>query len=259
MSLASGLATQARVIHAVVLRETRTRFGQHRLGYLWALAEPIVWLFTFYGMFVAMGREGSAGMPLITFLATGILTYHLFSKTADQGAAAISGNKALLYYPQVQTLDLIVARSALEAVTYTVVFVLIVGAHGWVADTWTIESTLVTAWGFVLASLLGMTLGLFFCALGVVWPTMERIRGPLMRPLFWMSGLFFTANGLPSTVRDVFMVNPVLHCVEIVRDGWFTGYTAHHADATYVLVWVLGLAFTGLTLERAVRRRVQLT
>lgn len=259
MSVASGFATQARVIHAVVLRETRTRFGQHRLGYLWALAEPVVWLLTFYGIYSVLGRQGPIGMPLITFLATGILTYQLFRKTADQGAAAISGNKALLYYPQVQTLDLVVARTALEAVTYTVVFVLIVGVHAMATDAWTIHSALMTAWGFLLASLLGMTMGLFLCALGVLWPTVDRVRGPLMRPLFWVSGLFFTANSLPTQARDVLLYNPVLHCVEIVRDGWFTAYSARHADATYVLVWILGLAFVGLTMERVVRRRVQLT
>jgi capsular polysaccharide transport system permease protein len=259
MSLASGAATQARVVHALVLRETRTRFGQHRLGYLWALAEPIVWIATFYGVFVLAGRTGTEGMALIPFLATGIVTYQLFAKTSDQGAAAISGNKALLYYPQVQTLDLVVARTALEAVTYTVVFVVIVGLDALVAGGVRVDSLLTTAWGLLLASLLGMTLGLMFCALSVVWPTIDRLRGPLLRPLFWISGLFFTANSLPSTARDVLLYNPVFHCVEIVRDGWFPSYTAHYADGRYVLLWVLGFAFSGLTLERVVRRRVQVT
>jgi capsular polysaccharide transport system permease protein len=258
-SLASGAATQARVVHALVLRETRTRFGQHRLGYLWALAEPIIWIASFYGIFAMAGRPSPAGMALIPFLATGIVTFQLFSKTSDQGANAISGNQALLYYPQVQTLDLVLARTALEAVTYALVFVLIVGLYGLASGGVQVDSLLTTAWGLILASLLGMTLGLLFCSLSVVWPTIDRLRGPLLRPLFWISGLFFTANGLPSKVREVLLYNPVFHCVEIVRDGWFTSYTAHHADGRYVLLWVLGFAFVGLTLERVVRRRVQVT
>jgi capsular polysaccharide transport system permease protein len=31
-----------RVIHALIIRETRTRFGDSRLGYGWALIEPVL-------------------------------------------------------------------------------------------------------------------------------------------------------------------------------------------------------------------------
>ena len=40
--LLRGLWLSAEVVHALVLRETRTRFGGHKLGYAWALLEPIL-------------------------------------------------------------------------------------------------------------------------------------------------------------------------------------------------------------------------
>ncbi|MFW6031112.1 MAG: ABC transporter permease [Myxococcota bacterium] len=259
MSLRNGAIAQLRVINAMALRETRTRFGQHRLGYVWALVEPLTFIAMFAGMYAIVGRTPPGGMGIIPFLTTGILTYQFFAKTADQGAAAIDANRALLYYPQVQTLDLILARTALEAATYGVAFALIMGSHAlWVGQL-TIDSALTVLWAFLLASMLGMSLGLLLCGLGVVSKTVDRIRGPLMRPLFWTSGLFYTANGLPSGARDILLYNPVLHCVEVARAGWFPSYEAHHANPTYVLVWILGFAFFGLTLERTVRRKVQLT
>lgn len=36
------LRNQCRVVHALIIRETRTRFGESRLGYGWALLEPIL-------------------------------------------------------------------------------------------------------------------------------------------------------------------------------------------------------------------------
>ena len=36
------LRTQCRVIQALIVRETRTRFGDAKLGYGWALLEPIL-------------------------------------------------------------------------------------------------------------------------------------------------------------------------------------------------------------------------
>lgn len=259
MSVLEGVATQVRVVHALVLRETKTRFGTHRLGYLWALLEPSFWIITFYALYQLGGRHAPAGMPTIPFLAVGILSYELFSKTADRGSLAVSANRALLFYPHVQTLDLVLARTVLEAATYAVTFAVIVGAHALIVQELVVDSLLSTLWGMALASLLGASLGLLLCALSVLSPTVERMKGPLMRPLFWTSGLFFTAESLPSRIRDVLLWNPVLHCVEIVRDGWFPQYHAHHANATYVLYWIVGLAFAGLTLERAVRRRVEVT
>jgi len=259
MTYVNGALAQFRVIHALALRETKTRFGQHRAGYVWALLEPIFWIGTFYALFALAGREGPAGMDLVPFLATGIVTYQIFSVTTDKVSQAINGNKALLFYPQVQPLDLVFARTILEAATFVIVFALIVGANALAAQTLEVGSVLRVLWGMTLASLLGMTLGLVFCALNVVSQTADRVRGPMMRPLFWVSGLFFTANSLPSQVREVLLWNPVFHCTEIVRDGWFPPYHAIHASSAYVLVWVVGLAFAGLTLERVVRRRVQVT
>ncbi len=74
-----------------------------------------------------------------------------------------------------------------------------------------------------------------------------------------MSGLFFTADSLPKEARDILLYNPILHCVELIRSGFFSGYDARHVDAGYVTAWILGLFFFGLTLERKVRHKVQLS
>jgi capsular polysaccharide transport system permease protein len=113
--------------------------------------------------------------------------------------------------------------------------------------------------GFALASGLGSSLGLIFMGLSQLAPFTERTRGPMLRPFFWVSGIFFTANHLSGTFRDVALMNPVLHAIEYVRDGWFVDYTAHHANPYYPLVWILGLTFFGMSLERVVRRRIELT
>ena len=254
-----GVLAQLRVIHALALRETKTRFGQHRAGYLWALLEPLFWIGTFWGLYTLVGRDSMAGMPFVPFLATGIVTYLLFSATLEKVAQAISANKALLFYPQVHTLDLVFARAVLELATYVVLFAIIMGGYGLLLQSIEFENLLRVLWGLILAAMVGMTAGLVVCGLTVLSATVERVRGPLMRPMFWISGLFFTAESLPTDVREAMLWNPVLHCVEIVRDGWFPSYHGVHASSAYVLYWIVGLAFVGLTLERAVRRRIQVT
>lgn len=257
--LARGALNQLRVIHALALRETRTRFGAHQLGYLWALLEPVFWILTFYGMFSLVGRTMPGGMQIVPFLTTGIITYELVMKTSDRASLSIDANRALLFYPQVHTLDLVLARSGLEIATFVTVFVVIIAGHALFVGELAIGDVLHTMMGMALAGALGLALGTVLCGLSILSKSVERVKGPLTRPLFWVSGLFFTAESLPSSVRELFLWNPILHCVEIVRDGWFAEYDARHADAGYVLVWIIVLLFAGLTLERAVRRRIQPT
>lgn len=256
-SLAAGALTQLRVIHAIALRETRTRFGSNQLGYLWALLEPVLWILTFYGLFRIVGRSAPDGTDIIYFLATGIVPYELVMKTSDRASLSIDANRALLFYPQVHTIDLILARGALEIATYFTVFVAIVGGQAAATGELEIEDVLQLVFGLGLSGLLGLTLGTVLCALSTLSRFVDRIKGPLFRPLFWVSGLFFTAEALPSRIREILMWNPILHCVEIVRDGFFVSYDSRHASAGYVLAWVIGLSFAGLTLERVVRRHIQ--
>ncbi len=259
MSLRQGLASQAEVVHAIILRETRTRFGAHQLGYLWALLEPALFILTFYILFNIGGRRTPFGMDMFGFLATGVVPFLLFNNSVGQVSASIVGNRALLFYPHVQTLDLAIARSLLELGTFGAVFLVLMGGSALTSQHLEVADPLLILWGFVLASALGTTIGLIFCTLAQFSSVVTRAQGPLMRPFFWVSGVFFAAEGLPEHIREPFMLNPVLHVTEFVRAGWYPNYSSPHTSSWYVLSWIVALAFVGLSLERVVRRRIELT
>jgi capsular polysaccharide transport system permease protein len=258
-SFGRGLARQTQVVHALVLRETRTRFGAQQLGYLWALLEPLSLIITFYVVFTVANRRMPPGMDTMSFVATGVVPYSLFANSLNRVSQSIAGNKALLFYPQVRPIDLVFARWALEAATYVAVFIVLMTGHSLYRQTFSIDSTLTTVAGFAFASLLGTTAGLVFCTLAEFSNAVDRIRGPLIRPLFWISGVFFSAGELPPEARKVLLYNPILHATEMVRSGWYVGYESPYVDVPYVLMWILVLAFAGLSLERMVRRRIELS
>jgi capsular polysaccharide transport system permease protein len=259
MAFVRGLVVQSEVVHAIILRETRTRFGKSRFGYMWALVDPVVIILTFFGFFSLLKRSAPLGMDIFSFMATGLIPYRLFASCAHQVGESINGNRALLYYPRVLPLDLAIARGLFELTTYSVVFLGLMGCHALYFQELAVESPLHVIAGLVLASLLGTTVGLVFCSLGVLSNSVDRARDPLLRPMFWVSGVFFTVATLPIEVQGLALLNPIIHCVELVRAGWFHSYGAEHVDLSYLLQWILGLALVGLILERAVRRRIQLT
>ena len=77
------LQTQLRVIHALIIRETRTRFGDSKLGYGWALLEPILHILMLSLVFAVMMRgRPPIGDEFFIFYYTGIIPYHLFVHTS---------------------------------------------------------------------------------------------------------------------------------------------------------------------------------
>jgi capsular polysaccharide transport system permease protein len=247
------------VVYALILRETRTRFGTHRLGYIWALAEPVVFIATFAAMYLVIGRLVPWGLDVIPFLTTGFVPFGLFRESANRSLSAIGANRGLLFYPQVRPLDLVLARVILEFATQVVVFVLIMSAlcvYNWATPKIDLLKLLV---GLLLSFGLGASLGLIMCGLSVFSPTVERLLGPLLRPVFWASGLFYAPSMLPPSARDLLLYNPMVHAIELVRVGWFENYAPAEVNVTYPLAWISVLLATGLGLERIARRRVQLT
>ena len=253
------ILVQIQVIHALILRETRTRFGQNRLGYLWAILEPLLFIATFALVFRVIGRTAPERMPVVPFLATGFMPYLLFRETSGRGLHAIEANRGLLFYPQVRPLDLVLARVLLEIVTNFITFAIIVAVYCTYTGQFEISNPLQVVIGLGLAAGIGATLGLILCAASVFSTLVDRLHGPLIRPLFWFSGLMYPTSHLSLSYRNVLGYNPIVHAVELTRAGYFNGYRAEHVGIAYPLMWITTLAFIGLTLERAARRHLVLS
>jgi capsular polysaccharide transport system permease protein len=68
-----------RVIYALILRETRTRLADSKLGYGWALIEPVLHIVVLSLVFAVMMRgRPPIGDKFFIFYYTGIIPYHLF-------------------------------------------------------------------------------------------------------------------------------------------------------------------------------------
>lgn len=254
-----GSLTQLQVVHALLLRETKTRFGANQMGYLWAILEPSMWIVMFALIYSAFGRLAPPGMSMIAFLTTGIVPFSLFRDTASRCLSAIEANKGLLFYPQVRPLDLVFARAVLEAATHLVVMALFLGGVAAYEGVLRVADWLETLAGLALASGLGASLGLLCCGLSVFSPSVERLFPSLIRPLFWISAIFHPVESLPKAFRDVLLLNPLVHAVELTRDGWFPAYRLLHVEPWYPAGWILVMLFFGLSLERIARRRLEIS
>ena len=248
---------QARVIHALVLREVNVKFARHRLGYLWAFVEPVAFIAAFSLILSVGGKSLPAGMPAVPFLITGIIPFFLFRDVATATLRGVSANKALLVYPQVTAFDVMIARFVLETTTAIVIFVVLLGALMGLGVEVRIERP-VEAFGWLIAmGLAGFGFGAACGALEPLFPAVERIvPAVVLRPLFWISGLFFTSGMLPPDVRDLALINPLLHMIELLRSAFFHEFENQHASYPYAVFSLLAALFLAALLHRALRRQI---
>jgi ABC-type polysaccharide/polyol phosphate export permease/Flp pilus assembly protein TadD len=256
-SFFEALRTQGRVIHALIIRETRTRFGDSRLGYGWALLEPILHILMLSLVFAVMMRgQPPIGSEFFIFYYTGIIPYHLFIHTSTSMTYAITSNGSLLQLPSVSTFDVIMARGLLELLTDTLVAIILLAGFGAVGlgvlpqDVPALSASVVTVWLF------GFGVGFINAVLNAFCKSWDKIWVQLTRLLYFVSGIFYVPGMMPDWIRDILAWNPLLHAVDWFRASFFAEYEPHWLDRSYLATLAVVALVAGLGLECGLRRRL---
>jgi lipooligosaccharide transport system permease protein len=80
--------------------------------------------------------------------------------------------------------------------------------------------------GMLLVPSIGVLTGFGFAAFGVLIAAVAKtidnfnyVTSAVLTPMFLVAGTFFPVSKLPEGVRTVALVNPLYHCVQLVRDS----------------------------------------
>ena len=228
-----------RVLFALVVRETGTRFGRSYGGYLWAIAEPLGGIILLTVAFSLALRKPPLGTNFALFYATGVIPFMVYSNIARSVAGAVATNRGLLRYPVVTALDTVFAKLALEFLTMVVVAALLFTGVVLIFDPDVRFDPAAVALSLGLAATLGLGVGTLNCVLFGFFPTWKNFWAVLTRPLFIMSAMFYVFESLPVQVQAVLWYNPLVHIVGLMRSGFYGTYDADYASPLYVLGFAL--------------------
>jgi capsular polysaccharide transport system permease protein len=251
--LRTSVVTQLRVIGALILRDTRTRFGRSKLGYLWAIAEPLSYVVVMAMLLAALGRHPPFGNDSALFFASGILPFTVFATLSRSVSGAIDANRALLTYPILKPIDALVARGVLELATSIVVMIVMFGGITMLHGVDGPASLDIIAVAILGLALLGFGVGMTNAAIEQVFPTWREIYSVLSRPMMVISAVLFTHESLPAPARDLVAYIPMTHGVELFRVGYYSGYRSSALDVSYLYEIGLAMCLVGLAGERALR------
>lgn len=251
-----ALQTQWRVIFALVLRETRVAYGATSLGYFWAFAEPVFSTSLLVLVFSSIVRNPPIGTNFALFFATGILVFQVYKKLAGGLMGVFAANKGLLAYPLVKTTDVIFARALLISATSLLVILLFLGGIVFVTDATLPSRIQDLLMAYAATVLLGVSIGVNYAVILAHWPTWRQIEAILSTPLFFISGIFFIPEMFSPELRYWLSWNPIMHCIEWFREGYYGYYSSTVLDLPYLFGTIAVLSVTGFGSELIFRRNI---
>jgi ABC-type polysaccharide/polyol phosphate export permease len=247
-----ALAGPLERLGTLVVRERKTRFSGGALSSLWAYLTPIGWIVIVVVAFQLLGRTTPIHADMAVFVAAGILPYAVFRQIITSMTRAAVANRYLRHFPPVDMAEIVMASAVLELLNMLILAVVIFGGTMILTGADAPDDVLRVLIGLGLAWVLGAGVGRLAATLGQMSDTLARAIPLALRPMFWLSGVFFTATELGGRALDVLWWNPLFHAIEFLREGYFLGYSSPIATAWYPLAFGLACLLASVCIERRV-------
>ena len=236
-------------------RERKTRFAGGILGYLWAYIIPVVWIALIVGLFSFLERMPPIDVGLEIFVATGVLPYVFFRQNVTSLSRTLSAHRYMRYFSKITKDDILWATMLLEGFNFLITSVLIFGLITLIFASPLPVSVPGVLFAFCLSWLLGCGFGRFAAIGAQLSDTFARSIPLILRPLFWLSGIFYTAAELPVQAQEILWYSPFLHVTEILRESFFLGFTSSFATAWYPIAIASLFYLASIPLERFANRQ----
>jgi capsular polysaccharide transport system permease protein len=233
------------VVFALFAREIRTGFND-KLGLGWAVINPILFIFVLSFLRSMLAGAETHTLQTFTFMAIGILFIQSFLRAVISSASAISKNKALFAFRQVQPLSAVLAGALFEILVKIFVIISIIILMYFMGMDLQISNPLLFLTCFFLLWIFAVALGLLFGIAEMFVKEVGKVRELFTRPLFFISATFFSLQDIPREYWHFLDWNPVLHAIELARYSVRATYGGEGVSLGYLCGSVLAFSFFSL-------------
>jgi capsular polysaccharide transport system permease protein len=252
-SLAKGWHIQTRVIGALMIRELTTRFGRENIGFLWIMAEPLLFAVLVGILWRAMKGPIEYGVDIVAFVVTGYIPLVLFRSSVSRAVSSFSANGSLMYHRQIKILDLILVRFGIELIGHMMAYLfiaIVLGALGFFPWPYDI-GWLMLGWFYYALFTFAVTLVAPLSEMSEILEKVVPVTTYLMIPF---SGAFYLVGSLFPAAAEAVLYSPPVHGMEMMRYGVFGPSINPQYDLIYPIAFCLPCMALGLLLARIVRK-----
>lgn len=244
-------------IWSLWIQSTHRDGNTDRIGYLWLFADPMIHVLIICAIPFFLHSNTVDDMPVLPFGVIGacfLMTFRMAATGAMSGGGALMPQ---LDHPTVSRFDVIVARAFHSLAVYTLIGVFLMslifmfGRGDLPANLPMVLIFLILSW------CIGLAYGTIFHALIGIYSGFRRINGFTTRFIALSSGTFYISEQLPDTLRQIVLMNPLLHSVQFARSYWFHEYKSSDANLSYLFFTSLILIVMGLAMHIRNRGKVE--
>ncbi|MBV8041081.1 ABC transporter permease [Pluralibacter sp.] len=235
----SSLTVLRDVTFGLLMRELKTRFGTYRMGYAWVILDPLIAISVFCIIFGVRQRHGFGGAEAPVFIASGYLPFLMFQNSVSRLQSAVSGNRGLFCYRQVTPFATLFSRLVLEIMVGVLVAVVLITGMLWLGFDVLPADPLAVLAGYFLLMMLSFAVGMIFCILATLVKEADKILPLLMRPMLFISAVFFPLASVPQDYQHLLLWNPVVHALELIRTGWISDFRTAGGSWSYLAGFTL--------------------
>jgi capsular polysaccharide transport system permease protein len=233
------------VIFALFIREIRTGFSD-KLGISWAIVQPVVFIFILSYFRGRLDGGDTHGIPTFVFMAFGMVLIQSFLQTFTAASGAIKKNQALFAFRQVQPISTVISTGLFQLFIKIFVAIGIVLLMYLLNMEFQVASILGVIIYFLVLWAFAVSMGLIFGLFALFVPEISKIQLLMTRPLFFISGVFFSLQDVPKEYWWLLNWNPILHAIELSRHAAYPYYGDAGVSQSFLYITVLTTFFCAL-------------
>lgn len=208
-------------LRLLVSRELHQKYRNYRLGYLWAILEPLGMSVTMWFVFqVLLGGRRMGEQPYFLFLTVAILPWWWFTNSISASTKVFQGNTRPLVASLLPTEFLVVRVLLTRMADFLLSLPLIVAA---VLITRAFPGPLIVLFPVAIAVqfVLMYGLALFVASISAVIPDFARVVRIVLRAAFYLTPVLYAVSNIPKGARAIAPFNPLVGILSLYRMGWW--------------------------------------
>ena len=250
-------AIQRRVVWALILRETVTRFGREGLGMIWIVAEPAMFVVGVMIMFSFID-QGYGSISVGEYMAVSYPTLLFWRNGTGRVVKALEINRALLHHRPVRPIDVIYSRIILEFSSGIAVFFFLFPIFIFIGICHIPANLFQMCVGYLLIIWFSFAFVLIMAALADLSETIEKTSHIILYLMLPFTGVFLPTYLVPEPYRDYLLYFPLVDAVEYFHHGYFgdrilTYYHLGYTAFVLLVMTVFGYMLTYVAIGRVKR------
>ena len=230
------------LISVLTKKEIKVRYKNSVLGYVWSIANPLLYALIFYFVFKVIMRFQIKDYTL--FLISGLFPWQWINNSISGSAGSFVGNASLikkvtfprLFLPLSQVLNDVF--HFIVSIPVIVVFLLFYGKHPFVSWVYMVPllmiPTFFVTYGFALA----------ISSINVFFRDLQYLIALIMTILFYLTPVFYTMRLIPERYRYLIYLNPFTPLIINWRSVFMNGnmdWSHYFLSVLYgTIVFVIG-------------------